>query len=1171
MAKLENTIITPWQSDNDYAITKSGVEKQDEFTLEDYLDNPSAGSANLKDTGLQFLSQTYVGKIQNYISGLNEKSNDNGSLRPKSTVNSSGDSIGLDFKKIKEEKYKNVKLTSKLGQYNSAMNLLGIASGMYVGTLGQGGLQVLDDAIGMATQSLPFAGLAANAATAVSKAIQTAKSNSNSIPTIVSKDNIVELAIANYYTILTSKPGLKIKSYGNKLEYITNENNNSILITKEELEEYKNKFNFFNKEEKAGKTEEYYTTGTTLTKEGILKTEKIESSETVINSALRKEVNLVKETEELTDYELPENIKDFNDFFEKSYEEYFGSKYGRNFPRVTKARIFNRVNNIYRNIGGLYVEPFMNSAGLKCYEIPFEFNPTITEGSQSAKYNTTEVLGRIQSLKSYVSSDASTVSIEADYLALAEEFENSTTTVSTERKHMNKKNDWVSGWMSDWTTKRLSIIERQFRSLTLPYINKSEFVRPPIVRIKMRSSSLKGDRGDGKLDLDDKNNLKIGDLFRYPSLGGNGQEKIQITHKYENRTRDKRYVVTNITITPLSQYGNSYFYGTNGISSISSNSAYYNSVKRNGFKVKIDLAETTKNFLDLLPNYGDYINGEESEDLAYFNNDMDYITAAKDNIDLWSCLNAPLKMNLTEINSNGYLFPFVKDAGFVKIEKDSNEGKEKEEENKILIPKENTDKDFKEYKEELYNEGLNYSEIAELLYNSNEWKTKNDFQTWLFDGSSEDFKDNWGEYYTLLKKLGIEDKEIYKNVKGKWRKNIKYVDEFIPKIDLQFNEYLSILTEIFEEESKEKSKTISKSKIISKLKNSKFNTMPQNEDDIDERNKFQNFMAEPNSLFSNFNELVDESGLSIGEIIYLCSGSDKQKEQIGYKEYYKFEQTKEFYKWLLFDGFDDHKETTKEKIQFYLSRNSLEKTIEEIKSVCGEEYLIYLLELILYVSYLTKEYVNKLCNYIEELSSREDVIFNEKSEEYLIEDKYNIYAYAIKGIRKEVSNLSKQKLCISYLMEKGKDKNDKNGWKNREDYKEFDETTKDVSNDDNYNIGTVEQYKEIEYKYTEESIEDDFDKDSENLIGEFYDDKNYHPDDSDIQDFIDDDFLNEYNAQMFLVFFKNSNDKNKFCVCEDGSEEKRFVVEEKKEDNTTTKKSENVKKNEESKENENGK
>ena len=41
-------------------------------------------------------------------------------------------------------------------------------------------------------------------------------------------------------------------------------------------------------------------------------------------------------------------------------------------------------------------------------------------------------------------------------------------------------------------------------------------------------------------------------------------------------------------------------------------------------------------------------------------------------------------------------------------------------------------------------------------------------------------------------------------------------------------------------------------------------------------------------------------------------------------------------------------------------------------------------------------------------------------------------------------------------------------------------------------------------KYAEESIEDDFDKDSENLIGEFYDDKNYHPDDSDIQDFIDD-------------------------------------------------------------------
>ena len=546
MAKLENTIITPWQNDNNYAITKSGVEKQDEFTLEDYLDNPSAGSANLKDTGMQFLSQTYLGKVQNYINDLTGNNDSNESLRPKSTVNSSGDNIGLDFKKIKEEKYKNIKLTSKLGQYNSAMNLLGIASGMYVGTLGQGGTQVLDDAIGMATQSLPIAGLTTNAATTVSKIIQTAKSSSNAIPTIVPTDSIVDLAVANYYTILTSKPGLKIKAYGNKLEYVTGENNNSIFLTNEELEEYKNKFKFFAKE-KGENNKEYYTTGVELLKkEGILKIKDApnNSLDTVINSSIRKEVKIRKDTEELTEYELLENTKDFNDFFEGSYSYFDNGDKGRNFPRVTKARIFNRVNNIYRNIGGLYVEPFMASdaSGIKCFEIPFEFNPTITEGAQSAKYNTTEVLGRILSLRSYVSSDASTVSLEADYLALAEEFEEGSNADESKnlsiegRKHLNMKNSWISGWMSDWTTKRLSIIERQFRSLTLPYINKSEFVRPPIVRIKMRSSNLKATSDD--TEITDTTNLKVGDLFRYPSLGDEEgslrTKKIQITHLYEN-------------------------------------------------------------------------------------------------------------------------------------------------------------------------------------------------------------------------------------------------------------------------------------------------------------------------------------------------------------------------------------------------------------------------------------------------------------------------------------------------------------------------------------------------------------------------------------------------------------------------------------------------------------
>ena len=999
MAKLENTIITPWQNDNNYAITKSGVEKQDEFTLEDYLDNPSAGSVNLKDTGMQFLSQTYLGKVQNYINDLTGNNDSNESLRPKSTVNSSGDNIGLDFKKIKEEKYKNIKLTSKLGQYNSAMNLLGIASGMYVGTLGQGGTQVLDDAIGMATQSLPIAGLTTNAATTVSKIIQTAKSSSNAIPTIVPTDSIVDLAVANYYTILTSKPGLKIKAYGNKLEYVTGENNNSIFLTNEELEEYKNKFKFFAKE-KGENNKEYYTTGVELLKkEGILKIKDApnNSLDTVINSSIRKEVKIRKDTEELTEYELLENTKDFNDFFEGSYSYFDNGDKGRNFPRVTKARIFNRVNNIYRNIGGLYVEPFMASdaSGIKCFEIPFEFNPTITEGAQSAKYNTTEVLGRILSLRSYVSSDASTVSLEADYLALAEEFEEDSNADESKnlsiegRKHLNMKNSWISGWMSDWTTKRLSIIERQFRSLTLPYINKSEFVRPPIVRIKMRSSNLKATSDD--TEITDTTNLKVGDLFRYPSLGDEEgslrTKKIQITHLYENQTRDKRYVVTSVSITPLSQYGNSYFYNTNGISSLASNASFFNSMKRNGFKVKIDLVETTKNFLDLIPNYGDYIREEEQEDLEYFNSGADYLSAIKDNIDLWSCLNAPLKMDLTHVYSNAQLFPCNEDSGFIENKKKKES--ESELENDLLDPEKNFYKSFEDYKKELEKEGCTAKDIAIMLFNSEWWgingkedsenrieKLNKAFKKWLFETCYNDFNKNWEEYYSLLKKLNITDKEIYENVKGEWKQTDKYVDEFLSKkLKLSFEEYLKALKESFGDK---------KDKIITNLKHSKYNDMPVSEINTVDRNEFQNFMAkESDTLFSSFDELVENSGLTKDEVILLVSGAENNKDE----DYYKWEQEEGFYKRLTSDT---------ELLQKYLSRNSLtylkeiltqkypnilsEGTPNDYKSnkdkrtkICYD-VLKYFVDLKKGV--LNKDSIKELSNFVDELAA--DELYNFK-------------------------------------------------------------------------------------------------------------------------------------------------------------------------------------------------
>ena len=41
----------------------------------------------------------------------------------------------------------------------------------------------------------------------------------------------------------------------------------------------------------------------------------------------------------------------------------------------------------------------------------------------------------------------------------------------------------------------------------------------------------------------------------------------------------------------------------------------------------------------------------------------------------------------------------------------------------------------------------------------------------------------------FVKKLEFTDTEVYTKVEGNWRKEPKYIDEFLPKINISFNSF----------------------------------------------------------------------------------------------------------------------------------------------------------------------------------------------------------------------------------------------------------------------------------------------------------------------------------------------------------------------------------------------
>ena len=260
-------------------------------------------------------------------------------------------------------------------------------------------------------------------------------------------------------------------------------------------------------------------------------------------------------------------------------------------------------------IGCLYVEPFYNTKDVSVFSIPFQFNPEIKEGAIKANYEEEKILGRITSARYYINTDSDAVTLTTKYICTCDQdFKGNDTvinnTINFGKTHLDKS------WHEHWTQNELIKIENAYRSLVFPLKDGDYMVRPPVVQVYIGNNTenptvrnvltyplTMPKIGDG--DLKESAKSVSGATYFEHSLSFNEtsvnkeNEKDKVDKKgYFNI---KRYVVTSVSIEDL-ENTNGWNYNVN---------ANIPGTKR-GFIVTLSLSETTRNFLDLVPDFKAY-------------------------------------------------------------------------------------------------------------------------------------------------------------------------------------------------------------------------------------------------------------------------------------------------------------------------------------------------------------------------------------------------------------------------------------------------------------------------------------------------------------------------------------------------------------------------------------
>ena len=329
-------------------------------------------------------------------------------------------------------------------------------------------------------------------------------------------------------------------------------------------------------------------------------------------------------------------------------------------------------------IGCLYVEPFYNTnSNVNVFSIPFQFNPEIKEGAIKANYEEEKILGRITSARYYINTDSDPVTLTTKYICTCDQdFKGNdavtNNTINFGKAHLDKK------WYEYWTQNELIKIENAYRSLVFPLKDDKYMVRPPVVQVYIGNNTKNPTVRNVLtyplvMSKDSNENTKSvsGATYFKHSLSFNETNANEYDKKgYFNV---KRYVVTSVSIEDLEN--------TNGWN--------YNVNKnipgtKRGFIVTLSLSETTRNFLDLVPDFKAYYdvwikpgNNLLLKEKEYVNNKLFY--SSQDTNELSEDLEEEYKKQQNILNKN-------------KIEKKDKEKTSRELEKNINKNKQELDK-----------------------------------------------------------------------------------------------------------------------------------------------------------------------------------------------------------------------------------------------------------------------------------------------------------------------------------------------------------------------------------------------------------------------------------------------------------------------------------------------
>lgn len=259
-------------------------------------------------------------------------------------------------------------------------------------------------------------------------------------------------------------------------------------------------------------------------------------------------------------------------------------------------------------IGCLYIEPFYNTnSEVTVFSIPFQFNPEIKEGAIKANYEEEKILGRITSARYYINTDSDPVTLTTKYICTCDQdFKGS----EFNNKIRFGDNYLDKSWHEHWTQNELIKIENAYRSLVFPLKDDKYMIRPPVVQVYIGNNTenptvrnvltyplTMPKIGDGDLKesaksikKDNKDNRAT--YFEH-SLSFN--ETSVDKNEKKGYFNVKRYVVTSVSIEDL-ENTNGWNYNVN---------TNIPGTKR-GFIVTLSLSETTRNFLDLVPDFKAY-------------------------------------------------------------------------------------------------------------------------------------------------------------------------------------------------------------------------------------------------------------------------------------------------------------------------------------------------------------------------------------------------------------------------------------------------------------------------------------------------------------------------------------------------------------------------------------